>query len=131
MVLEDIGEVIAERVLHRAVNGESPKDVIVRLGKPQPHSDGSGFFSPFELIGLGQRKVRYASGIDAFHALQLVFRMISVDLDFYKQEPSVDMYFLQPGDDLGVSGGAVVLKLRRFIAGRLSSKRAASKELRN
>lgn len=97
----EIGEVIAERVLRRAVNGENPKDVIVRLGKPQPFPDGSGFYSPFELIGLGPRKVRYAAGIDAFQSLQFVFRMISVNLHHYKHEPSVDMYFLEPGDDLG------------------------------
>jgi hypothetical protein len=99
MKVEEIGEVIAERVVHRAVNGESPTDVIVRLGKPEPFPDGSGFF--FEMIGLGPRKVRYAAGIDAFQSLQLVFRMISGSLDYYKREPSVEMYFLEPGDDLG------------------------------
>ena len=101
MIVEEIGELIAERVLHRAVNGESPKDVIVRLGKPQPFPDGSGFFTPFELIGFGPRRVRYAGGIDAFQSLQLVFHMISVDLHHYKHEPSVEMYFLEAGDDLG------------------------------
>jgi hypothetical protein len=72
MIVEDIAEIIAERGLASGREWRKSKDVIVRLGKPQPHPGGSGFFSPFELIGLGQRKVRYASGIDAFQSLQLV-----------------------------------------------------------
>src|SRR6185312_8565280 len=71
MVIDDLGEVIAERTLKRSVNNEDPTDVIVRLGKPQPFPDDSGFYSPFEVVGLGVRKIRYAAGVDAFQSLQL------------------------------------------------------------
>lgn len=101
MVIDDIGEVIAERILKRSVNGGDPGTVIVRLGKPQPFLDAPGFYSPFEVVGLGERKVRYAAGVDAFQSLQLVLRMISVLLHHYRHEPSVELFFLEPGDDLG------------------------------
>ena len=101
MEVESIGEVIAERVLTRSIDGGDPTEVIVRLGKPQPFQDGSGYFSPFEIVGIGERKLRYASGVDAFQSLQLVLRMISVTLHYWKQEPATAMFLNEPGDDLG------------------------------
>ena len=101
MEIDDIGDVIAERTLKRSVDGRDPGDVVVRLGKPQPRPDGSGFFSPFEVVGLGERRIKFASGVDAFQSLQLALRMISVLLHYYRHEPSVEMFFLEPGDDLG------------------------------
>src|SRR5260370_56237 len=101
MVIDDIGQVIAERILKRSVNGKDPKEVIIRLGRPQPFLEDSGFYSPFGGVGLGEPKIRYAAGADAFQSLQLVLRMISVLLHYYRHEPSVEMFFLEPGDDLG------------------------------
>jgi hypothetical protein len=101
MVIEDIGEVIAERTLMKPVRGGEPGIVVVRLGKPRPFPDASGFYSPFEVVGLGDHKIRYAAGVDAFQSLQLAFRMISSLLHQYSREPSVEMFFLEPGDNLG------------------------------
>ena len=101
MVVNDIGDVIAERILKRSVNGGHAEDVIIRLGKPQQFSDNSGFYSPFEVVGVGERKIRYAAGVDAFQSLQLALRMISTLLHHYRHEPSDEMFFLEPGDDLG------------------------------
>ncbi|MFY9724250.1 MAG: hypothetical protein WB579_11260 [Bryobacteraceae bacterium] len=101
MEIEDIGEVIAERVLKRSVNHTEPQDVVVRLGKPRQYPDGTDYFCPFEIIGLGEPKIRKAAGVDAFHSLQLVLRMISALLQHYKREPSVDLFWLEQGDDLG------------------------------
>ena len=101
MELESIGEVIAERVLKRSVNGRETRDVIVRLGKPQPFPDGNGYFSPFEIIGIGELKIRYARGGDEFQSLQLALRMISATLHYWKNEPASIMFLEEPGDDLG------------------------------
>jgi hypothetical protein len=101
MMIDDIGEVIAERTLKRPVDGGDPGTVVVRLGKPQPFLDASGFYSPFEVVGLGERKIQYAAGADAFQSLQLVLRMISALLHHCRHESSVEMFFLEPGDDLG------------------------------
>ena len=104
MEIEDIGEVIAERVLKRSVNRTEPKDVVVRLGKPRQYPGGADYFCPFEIIGLGEPKIRYAAGVDGFQSLQLVIRMISTLLQHYKREPSVDLRWLEQGDDLGFPG---------------------------
>jgi hypothetical protein len=101
MQIEDIGEVIAERALKRTLDGVESKDVIVRLGCPKAFAEGSDYYCPFEILGLGDRKVRYAAGVDAFHSLQLVFRMISADLHHYMHGPSVELHWLEAGDDLG------------------------------
>ncbi len=98
--LDDIGDVIAERVLKWPVDGGEPQDVTVRLGRPQP-DDHDGYFCPFEILGIGPRKVRCAFGVDAFQSLQLVLRMISVVLHCSRSDAAPGMYFLEPGDDLG------------------------------
>jgi hypothetical protein len=102
MELDSIGEVIAERALKRSVDGGAPQDVIVRLGKPRAFDDGSGYFSPFEIIGIGDGKVRWIAGVDAFQSLQLVLRMIPVSLRYKSGEACVELFFEEPGDDLGL-----------------------------
>jgi hypothetical protein len=101
MAVEDIGEVIAERVVKRSANGGEPTNVVIRLGKPRPSPDHACFLTPFTVDGLGERQTRYAAGIDAFQSLQLALRMIPVFLHHYAQEPGVEMFLLEPGDDLG------------------------------
>jgi len=101
METEAIGEVIAERVLRRSVNNAEPQDVVVRLGKPRPYPDGSGYFCPFEIIGLGEPKIWFGAGLDAFQSLRLVLRHISALLHAYKRDRSLDLFWEEPGDDLG------------------------------
>jgi hypothetical protein len=71
------------------------------LGRPQPDLDHDAYFSPFEILGIGPRKVRCAFGVDAFQSLQLVVRMISLELHCSRSDAAAGMYFLEPGDDLG------------------------------
>jgi hypothetical protein len=104
MEIKDIGEVIAERVLKRSVSDREPQDVVVRLGKPQQYPDGTAYFSPFETTGLGEPKIRYGAGLDAFQSLQLALRTISALLQHYKREPAMDLWWIEQGDDLGFPG---------------------------
>jgi hypothetical protein len=101
MEIEDIGEVIAERVLKRSINHAEPQDVVVRLGKPRPYPDGDGYLCPFEIIGLGEPKIKYGAGVDAFQSLQLALRTISVLLQFYRRQLSAELCWIKQGDDLG------------------------------
>jgi hypothetical protein len=101
MEINSIGEVIAERVLKRSVEGGKQQDVVVRLGKPRAFDDGTGWFSPFEIIGIGDGKVRWIAGVDAFQSLQLVLRMIPVSLRYKSREAGAELFFEEPGDDLG------------------------------
>jgi hypothetical protein len=108
MMLEDvretldtagIGEVIGERTLKRSVGGVQAPDLIVRIGRPQELGDGS-YICPFEVRGL-HRRIRFTAGFDAIDALQAALRMISIDVHYARNEPSAELYWLEPGDDLG------------------------------
>jgi Domain of unknown function (DUF6968) len=74
-----VGEVIATRVL-RLVGDDSTTEIRVQIGKPCQFPDGRGFYCPYQISGLGNAKVRYAAGIDAVQALQLVMGIIGADL---------------------------------------------------
>jgi len=69
----ELGEVIATRVLH-LIEGEGPsvEEVVVKIGKPVPFPDGRHYICPFQITGMGDEETRYAAGIDAVQALQLV-----------------------------------------------------------
>jgi len=80
MDLRDVGEVIGSRKFEiPSVDGNT--EVTLRLGKPQPFPDSSGFFCPVQIVGLGDEKVRYAGGIDEIQSLQLALRMAGVLLE--------------------------------------------------
>jgi hypothetical protein len=100
MVIEDVGEVIAERTFTLDSEGESAT-LTLRLGKPRPFPDNEGFFCPFEVAGIGERKVRYAAGLDEFQSLQLALQLIPAVLHVYQKAADGRLYWLEPGDDLG------------------------------
>jgi hypothetical protein len=95
-----VGPVIAERryILSTELG---PKEVIVRLGAPEQSPDDRSFFCPFEIVGLGSKKVKCGFGADAFQAIRLTLKMIGVDLHYYRQTYGLGFYFLAEGDDLG------------------------------
>ena len=69
----ELGEVIATRVL-RLADGEAStvREVVVKIGKPVPFPDGRDYLCPFQITGMGDEETRYAAGIDAVQAPQLV-----------------------------------------------------------
>lgn len=76
MELKDIGLPIAQRELEL----EGGEKVIVVIGKPERLLGEDDFYCPYQITGLGDAKVRYASGVDAVQALWLVLQMIGSDL---------------------------------------------------
>jgi len=81
MKIETLGEVMATRRLQ--VSGEPEREVLVKLGRPQPSRDApdSGeYFCPFQITGAGDERVRYAAGVDAFQAIELTLRLIGAEL---------------------------------------------------
>lgn len=82
----NIGEIIAVRELY-LTNQEAPKRTLrVLVGTPQPLPDGGGYYCPFQILGAGSERVKYAAGIDAVQALQLVMVMIGASLEFLNRE---------------------------------------------
>jgi hypothetical protein len=77
MELTSIGTVIARRVLELRGGGS----VIVELGKPRRFRGGAAdYYCPVRIRGLGEDYISYASGVDAFQALDLVFTYIGSQL---------------------------------------------------
>ncbi len=101
MDIRTIGQPIAERryVLSGAP-GSPDEEVIVRIGLPQESPDHY-YFCPFEIVGFGTTRIRYAAGGDAFQALQLALGMIGTSLHYHRQRLGSEFYFLEAGDDLG------------------------------
>ncbi|WP_143070449.1 hypothetical protein [Luteibacter sp. UNC138MFCol5.1] len=64
--LMELGRVIASRSF------ESERGSIeLLIGLPRPYDDGTDYFCPFQLRGIGDEKVRSAGGVDALQALIL------------------------------------------------------------
>jgi len=90
------GEVVARRELD--VDGTSSK-VIVELAKPV--SDGRDSGCSFRLAYREQEYVRAIYGVDAFQALMLALKTVSVHLKHDDWLPRDRMYWLEPGNGTG------------------------------
>jgi len=88
--IEKIDEIIATRSLY--LEGAPDIAIQVVLGKPQsvPGSpDDDLMLCPYQILGIGDQKVRCAGGVDAFQALQLAMEMIGSEL-YIKLNPRHD-----------------------------------------
>lgn len=55
--------------------------VRVVLSKPEAFSDGRGYYCPYQIVGFGMDRCKYAAGADPIQALQIAMQMIGVDLE--------------------------------------------------
>jgi hypothetical protein len=101
MELSTIGDVIATRVLLLA-GDDSGRETLVQIGKPCPFPDGKDYYCPYQITGLVDGKVRYAAGIDAVQALQLVMGIIGAHL--YSRNQSCGGRLRWEGDEGGDLG---------------------------
>jgi hypothetical protein len=58
----------------------SGRKITVVIGKPEMFPDGVNFYCPYQVVGIGNERVRYAGGVDAVQALQLAMQMIGAEL---------------------------------------------------
>ncbi|WP_115495278.1 DUF6968 family protein [Dyella monticola] len=72
---DQIDVVIARRTFQ--VKGGREAELII--GAPQPFTDGD-YFRPFQVTGLGDARVYYAGGVDAYQALILALKKITIHL---------------------------------------------------
>lgn len=72
----ELGDIIAVRVFD---NAETSDRITVKIGRPRPFEDGSGWYCPY-VIQCVHPRVSYAGGIDAVQALQLAMVKIGMDL---------------------------------------------------
>lgn len=73
-----LGPVIAVREF-TARRARRKVPVTVRIGTPYPRPTGE-WACPFEVTGLGRKRLRHCFGFDAFQALQLVPQAIRAEL---------------------------------------------------
>ena len=84
MYLNNLGEIIATR---RLINLEaSDKEILVLLGKPKPSEDSLGYYCAFQILGIGEEKIKYAKGVDAIQAVQSAMLLIGTNLEFLNQQ---------------------------------------------
>jgi hypothetical protein len=81
MALDDIGEIIATRQLHFTADDNTERTISVLVGKPQPSPDASGYFCPFQVVGVGNQLTQAAQGCDSMHALQSALILIGANLN--------------------------------------------------
>lgn len=96
MKLNNVGVVIAQRELSLSTKAI----VTVVIGKPEPFPDGNGCYCPYQIIGLGDQKVRYAGGEDAAQALMLTLQTIGAVL-YASHEAKSGLLTWNGGTDLG------------------------------
>ncbi len=102
MQLDSVGDVIAVRKFSLA--NDPSREIVLKMGKPQPLPDalGDDHYCPFQIIGVGKEKVKYAAGVDAFQSIELVVRIIGAELASLNRE--LDGQLRWEGDEQGDLG---------------------------
>jgi len=73
MKLDSVGQVLARRIL----DSRDGRAVEVVMGIPQRFPDGhDDYFCAFQVIGMGDERIRYGAGVDPFQAVWLTLQMI-------------------------------------------------------
>jgi hypothetical protein len=80
MDFDNIGEIIATRILHVVDEQGHKRPVSLFIGKPQPATDSSGYECPYQVIGIGSQKTHLARGIDSIQALQAAMTLVGAHL---------------------------------------------------
>jgi hypothetical protein len=76
MKVTNLGTPIASRRL----TFSDGRTITVRIGKPRKFPDGTDYYCPYKIAGIGDERIRYAGGVDAVQALQLTLARIGSDL---------------------------------------------------
>jgi hypothetical protein len=95
--LNEVGEVIAVRVLSFKDRAGVIRKVSITVGKPQPFPNEKTYYCPFQISGAGQNTIKYAAGVDAVQSLQLVMSMIRANLESLSYE--LDATLIWEGGD--------------------------------
>lgn len=100
MNIDNIGDVIAVRKFN--LQKDKKKEIYVVIGKPQQFSDSTDYYCPFQIKGIGSEKIKFAGGVDAVQAIQLVIKMIGIDLHVLNQTLGGTLRWdASDNDDLG------------------------------
>jgi hypothetical protein len=105
MQLQDVGVQIATRDLH-----VGDKKITVVIGRPEKFPEGEDYYCPYQIVGIGNGRVRYGGGLDAVQALQLALKKIGADLYTSPEAQSKQLSWV--GGDAGDLGFPVPDSIR-------------------
>ncbi len=105
MQLQDVGVQIATRVLQA-----NDRKITVVIGRPEKFPEGEDYYCPYQILGFGNERVRYAGGVDAVQALQLALQKIGADL--YTSQEAQSKQLAWVGGNLGDLGFPVPESIR-------------------
>lgn len=74
MELNNVGEIFLTRELYS--NDDAKRKILIKIGKPEKYPESQDYYCPYQIIGLGSEKVKYAMGIDQIQAIQLTMERI-------------------------------------------------------
>src|ERR1700761_4580454 len=96
---DDMGDIIATRILSK--KDEPGLKIVVKMGKPRPLPNGIGsdYYCPIQITGIGREKVMPVAGVDAFQAIELAFKILGAQLAALNNE-----YHGQLGWEGGTNG---------------------------
>lgn len=77
---KSVGEVFASRRLSLNIPGDSARNIDILLGRPRPFPDSDDYYCTYQVLGIGDEKVRYSAGADGIQALQAAMSLIAADL---------------------------------------------------
>jgi hypothetical protein len=81
MDLTTVGDVIAERRFVLVRPDGSSRDILVSLGKPEPHPGSEDFYyCRYQIVGFKAQIISWASGVDGFQAIQLASLKLGIEL---------------------------------------------------
>jgi hypothetical protein len=98
MKIDKLGQVIATRELELSGSG---KKVLIRFGRPKRFADGRDYYCPYQIVGLGESRVRYAGGVDGIQAIVLALQKIGAELYTSNAAKAGRLMWLGEGD-LGI-----------------------------
>lgn len=100
MELTQLGEIIATRKL--SVSGSTEQEIEILIGRPLQYPKSSDYYVPYQIVGIGDEKIRYAGGIDSIQCLQLVMKMIYYDVGALNEK--LELALRWQGDEAGDLG---------------------------
>ena len=89
---ENVGDLIAERTLVLELNGGVKREVVVRLGRPEP--DGDDWACSYQVVGFERACGLRVLGVDAFQALLLAIKSVAVDIDREAKRSGGELFWL-------------------------------------
>lgn len=86
MEFENIGEIIASRMLHVVDEHGNKRPVSVFISKPQPSADSADYFCAYQIIGIGTQETQIGHGRDSIQALKTAMILLGATLNNLNDE---------------------------------------------